>query len=546
MPDVRRVYRGQIVDLVRGAIFPGEVAVKDGKIEGITRVKSAPMVFITPGLIDSHGHIESSKVVPWEYMRMAVRYGVVGFVNDPHEIANVCGVPGIDWMLDNAFGALFHFWFGAPSCVPASPFETAGAVICPDTFGELIRRPELRFGAEFMDFPGVNCGRENVLAKLAHCRAAGKPIDGHVLGYSLEELQIYRSRGPSTNHEATTFEEGRDNITAGIQLLIREGGAAKDFDALIGLLPEFPGQVMFCCDDIPASRLRECYLDYHVRRAIGTLGLNSIDVLRAASLNPARHYGIPVGMLQVGDRADFVIVSDLANFAVQTTVLGGEVVFDQGEVLIAPRPVEPINCFNREQVLPDFFRVPVEGDNIRVIKAIDGKLVTEEEIHAAEVEDGHYVSCPGRDLLKMAVIDRYDPTRPPSFGFIRGIGIKRGAVASTVVHDGHHLLVIGCTDEEMAAAANALIRVKGGYAVASGDRVDILPLPIAGLMSAESGEFVCKRYLQLAEILRALGTTLGDPLMTISFMGLTVIGKLKLGNLGLVRGATEIVSLAAK
>jgi adenine deaminase len=496
--------RGQIVDIHQERIFPGEVIFKDGKIEMI-RPSSSDSIpadrYILPGFIDAHVHIESSLLVPSEFARLAVAHGTVATISDPHEIANVCGMAGVEFMIENGNQVPFKFHFGAPSCVPATIFETAGATITVDDVRALLARPEVNYLSEMMNFPGVLYADKEVLQKIETAKAAGKPIDGHAPGLRGEEAQRYIDAGISTDHECFTYEEAKDKIERGMKILIREGSAAKNFDALIELLRDYPEQIMFCSDDKHPDSLLEGHINQLCARAIAK-EIPLFHVLRAACINPAVHYSMRSGQLREGDPADLIVVQDLSQFEVTETYSDGQLVFS----------------------------------TYPVIGALDGQLITEPILDRPTILNDQLVSDTARDILKIVVVNRYH-TAPPAIAFIKNFGLTRGALASSVAHDSHNIVAVGCDDESICRAVNAVIENHGGLSAVNEGHDHILSLPVAGLMSASDGFEIAKQYTQLDRFVKdELGSGLRAPFMTLSFMALLVIPHVKLSDKGLFDG----------
>lgn len=526
---------GNIVDLVRGAIFPGTIEVAAGRISSIHRDQERYQTFLLPGFVDAHVHVESSLLVPSEFSRLAVVHGTVATVSDPHEIANVLGMAGVEYMIENGRRTPFKFYFGAPSCVPATAFETAGAVLSASEVEQLLDRPEIGYLSEMMNFPAVISGDADVLRKLEMAHRRGKPVDGHAPGLRGDGLKAYAAAGISTDHECFTMEEALEKIECGMKIAIREGSAARNFDELVGLLAEHAGRCMFCSDDKHVDSLVVSHIDDLVRRAIRA-GYDPIQVLRCASLHPVRHYKLDVGLLQQGQPADFIEVTDLAELRVLKTFIDGRKVAEGGSSLIERVHTDAPNRFRALPVRPEEFRVGAGKGRLNVIEAIDHQLVTRRVQVEASVRNGEAVADPSRDLLKLAVVNRYRPS-PPAVAFVRNFGLKRGAIASSVAHDSHNIIAVGATDEELAAAINLVIRHGGGLSAAAGGTVEeILPLPVAGLMTSEDGYETAERYTKLDRLAKELGSTLSSPYMTLSFMALLVIPALKLSDRGLFDG----------
>lgn len=525
---------GQIVDIVNKRIFPGTVLVKNGKVEAVTEVEVDEKDYILPGFIDSHIHIESSMLIPSEFARLAVTHGTVATVSDPHEIANVLGIDGVMFMIQNGKKVPFKFYFGAPSCVPATPFETAGAELGPQEIDELLSLDEIKYLSEMMNFPGVLNGDRNVKAKLAIADKHNKPIDGHAPGLLGDDAAKYIAAGISTDHECFTLEEALDKVVNGMYVQIREGSAAKNFDELVLLLDKYPEKVMFCSDDRHPNDLAKNHIDDHVRRAVKA-GFDPITVLRATTLHPVQHYGLDVGLLQEGDPADFIIVDSLKDFNVKQTWIGGMLMAMNGQPMIKSVKEKPINKFKASAISPGDIEVKASGKHLTVIRAIDGQLVTEELHKRLISEDGLVVPSTEKDILKLVVCNRYEKAKP-AVAFINHFGFKRGAIASTVAHDSHNIIAVGTSDDEICRAVNLLVKNKGGISLVDGETEEVLPLPVAGLMSNKDGFKVAEAYDKLDRKAKALGSILRAPYMTLSFMALLVIPALKLSDKGLFDG----------
>ncbi len=529
---------GQVVDIFRKRIFPGVVVVDNGIITSITEVAEAPPQFIMPGFIDAHVHIESSMLVPTAFARLAVVHGTVATVSDPHEIANVNGLMGVQYMIDNSKQTPFKIFFGAPSCVPATFFETAGAVINAVDIAKLLQSRDIWYLTEMMNYPGVLHHDPEVMAKIRAAKNAGKPVDGHAPGLRGEDAEQYAAAGITTDHECFTLAEALDKIGAGMSIIIREGSAAKNYEALSSLLHTHPDKVMFCSDDKHPDDLVLSHINDLVKRSLRK-GYDLFHVLRAASLNPVQHYKIPVGLLRPNDPADFIVVNDLLQLDVLQTYINGKLVAEQGKPLLPDVEALAINNFNCEKktvadfVLPAISLQPV----IRVIEAIEGQLVTNDLEYKGKVRGGNIISDTDKDVLKIAVVNRYS-NQPVAIGFIKNFGLKAGALASTVAHDCHNIIAVGVTDEHICKAVNMLIDCKGGIAVSADTEkgTAVMPLPIGGLMTGDDGYEVAARYAGINEMAKQLGTKLQAPFMTLSFMALLVIPALKLSDKGLFDG----------
>jgi adenine deaminase len=523
---------GRVVDLFRREIFAGTVEWTGGRITAVRRdatVKEKRLIM--PGLVDAHIHIESSLLPPSEFARLAVIHGTVATVSDPHEIANVLGEAGVRYMLNDAKRSPLKFNFGAPSCVPATTFETAGAKLDSKAVARLLARKDVRYLSEVMNFPGVLGRDPELMAMIAAAKREGKQIDGHAPGLRGAEAKAYADAGPTTDHECFTLEEAQDKLAAGMKILIREGSAARNFAALAPLLKTHPESCMFCCDDLHPDLLLKRHLDEHVRRALKS-GADFFDVLRAASVNPVEHYGLNVGLLREGDAADFIVVESAKKFRVEQTYIGGELLASGGRSRLPRLEPKIANKFKVRAVKAADFAVKLSGDMVNVIEALNGQLVTKHLVMpAAEVGVK-------KDVLKIAVVNRYAPRATVAVGFVRGFGLKTGALASSVAHDSHNIVAVGVDDASLAAAVNAVIAERGGLSVArTRGKTEVLPLAIAGLMSALEGREVARRYTRLDAAAKKLGSRLDAPFMTLSFMALLVIPDLKLSDCGLFSAA---------
>ncbi len=528
---------GRIVDVVNRTDYPGTIEVSGGVIRRITRdARARGPHLLMPGLVDAHIHIESSLLPPAEFARHAVVHGTVATVSDPHEIANVLGAAGVRYMIADGRRTPFKFNFGAPSCVPATTFETAGAALDARAVGRLLARRDVRFLAEVMNFPGVLNGDPSLRAMIAAARRRGKAVDGHAPGLRGATAAKYAAAGITTDHECFTLPEARDKLAAGMRILIREGSAARNFAALAPLLRTDAARCMFCCDDLHPDLLMVRHLDEHVRRALA-LGVDRFDVLACASVNPVRHYGLAVGLLQPGDPADFIEVDSWRNFRVRRTWLGGRLVAARGRSLLPRQPSRVVNRFRARPRTAADFAVPAGRGKLNVIAALNGQLITRHVRLPARVVAGVAMADPGRDLLKLAVVNRYAPGAPVAVGFVRGFGLKAGALASSVAHDSHNIVAVGADDASLAAAVNLVIAHRGGLSAVGPGRRAVLPLPIAGLMSDADGRSVARRYTAVDALAKRLGSRLDAPFMTLSFMALLVIPDLKLSDRGLFSGS---------
>ena len=525
---------GQIVDILNRKIFSGEITVENGRIVSIIEKDHDVRQFIMPGFIDAHIHIESSMLVPSEFAKIAVLHGTVATVSDPHEIANVLGIAGVEYMIANGKQVPFKFHFGAPSCVPATFFETAGAVIDSDGIRKLMASPDIFYLAEMMNYPGVIHDDAEVMKKIDWAKNFNKPIDGHAPGLRGEALQKYVSAGISTDHECFTYEEAAEKLALGMKILIREGSAAKNFEALIDLLPEHFENMMFCSDDKHPDDLVIGHVNTLCARAVAK-GIDVFKVLQAACINPVKHYGMNVGLLRENNFADFIVVEDLVDFKVLQTFIDGKLVAENGTSLIADVSYLKPNNFNVSAKEVGDFAIHGSGDKIRVIAALEGQLITNEIICEAKLENRKIISDPENDILKIAVVNRYQDAKP-AIAFIKNFGLKRGAIASSVAHDCHNIVVVGVSDAEICKAVNLIIKNKGGICAVDENSEKILPLPVAGIISDKDGWETGRLYQEIDAMAKQLGSTLHAPFMTLSFMALLVIPDLKLSDKGLFSG----------
>jgi adenine deaminase len=539
--------KGNLVDVFNKNIYPAEIKVEDGKIKVITPLNvqdSSLMNYILPGFIDAHVHIESSMLVPSEFARIAVTHGTVATVSDPHEIANVCGLEGVDFMIANGNKVPFKFYFGAPSCVPATIFETAGASLDSDAVKILLEKEEIKYLSEMMNFPGVLNKDDEVMKKIAAAHQLNKPVDGHAPGLRGEQAKRYIDAGISTDHECFTKEEAEDKLKHGMKILVREGSAAKNFEALIDLLNDYPDEMMFCSDDKHPDSLVAGHINQLCARAV-TKGIDVFNVLRAACINPVLHYKLDVGLLRENDAADFIVVENLQNFKTLQTYIDGKLVAENGKTFIESVSVNAINQFNCDEIKVDDLKVKASfKKSVDVIEALDGQLITNKINHQLPIINGEIVADVDNDILKIVVVNRYKKA-PVAKAFIKNLGLKHGAIASSVAHDSHNIIAVGADDESIAKAVNLIIRNKGGISCASsqpfsgkeGQEV-IVALPVAGLMSAEDGYKVAEAYTKIDVIAKQLGSNFSAPFMTLSFMALLVIPHLKLSDKGLFDGDT--------
>ncbi|MCP4801551.1 MAG: adenine deaminase [Bacteroidetes bacterium] len=525
------IERGQIVDIGKQRIFKGEVTFENGVITSIIEKDHDVNQFIMPGFIDAHIHIESSMLVPSEFAKLAVAHGTIATISDPHEIANVMGLEGVNFMIENGKNTPFKFYFGAPSCVPATAYESSGASINSDAIKALLAKDDIKYLSEMMNYPGVLNKDKEVMQKLAWAKLFNKPVDGHAPGLRGESLTTYIQSGMSTDHECFSFEEGLEKLEKGMKILVREGSAAKNFEALISLLPRYYENMMFCSDDKHPDDLILGHINDLCSRAIKK-GMDLFKVLQVACINPINHYNLDVGQLRVGDSADFLVVKDLHEFQTIRTYISGNKLFDNGTTFLNPVHFKVINNFNISDKEISDFSYKSNASKIKVIEAYNGELVTGTSIENSTIINGNLISNTEIDVLKIAVVNRYNDKKP-AIGFIKNFGLKEGAIASSVGHDSHNIVVVGVTDEDLCKAVNLLVKFKGGICALSSTKEMILPLPIAGIMSDQEGRIVADKYAQIDAFSKELGSTLEAPFMTLSFMALLVIPSLKLSDKGL-------------
>lgn len=532
---------GQLIDIFSREFYPARITVNGKIIQKIERISSAPDQYILPGIIDSHIHIESSMVTPGSFASAAVSRGTTAVVSDPHEIANVLGIEGVRFMINDASGVPLKFFFGAPSCVPATSFESSGAVIDAEDIRQLLAMPEIKYLAEMMNFPGIIYNDAEVCKKIEYAHQAGLPVDGHAPGLRGEPLRKYVSAGITTDHECSTLEEAREKISLGMKILIREGSAARNLDALKPLYNSDPGHIMLCSDDLHPEMLVKGHIDRLIVKLVGE-GFNLFDIIRSCTVNPSIHYGLETGLLRPGDPADFIVVDDPARMNVIQTWINGNKVFEEGNVLFQYNPGNPVNSFKCSPINEIEIRVPHQTGYMRVVTAFDGELFTKETLY--EPPAGKYVQSDiVKDIIKIVVKNRYGDT-PPAVGFIKGFGLKLGAFASSVAHDSHNIICVGTSDIDIVTAVNEVARMKGGLTVVCGNKINSLPLPIAGIMSDEPVDNVASEYEKLSAMVKSCGCLMSAPFMTLSFMALLVIPELKLSDRGLFDGREfKIVNL---
>ena len=521
---------GQLVDIHNRDIYPAVIEIKEGHITTIERVDSASEFFILPGLIDAHIHIESSMITPGAFALTAVKHGTCGVVSDPHEIANVLGIEGVEFMIDDAKKVPLNFFFGAPSCVPATSFETNGASLNVIEIEKLLLKNDIKYLSEMMNFPGVIFGNREVMEKIECAKKFNKPVDGHAPGLTGEALKKYVAAGITTDHECSNIKEAEEKISLGMKILIREGSAARNLDSLKNLYKDYPEMVMLCSDDLHPDTLKK----RHINKLIGKLieeGYNMFDVVRSATINPNEHYGLNMGLLRKGDSADFILVDSLEKMNVHETWIKGNKVFSEGKVLFEYEIGSSVNKFNCQPLEEKDIKVRNEFSDIRVIAAVEGELLTG-ELHRSSGKAEIIEADIHNDTLKIVVKDRYKNS-PPAIGFITGFRLKKGAFASSIAHDSHNIIAVGTNDSDIIAAINDIINLKGGLAVSSDGTVNSVQLNIGGIMTTRSCDEIAKDYEHLNQLVESLGCTMKSPFMTLSFMALLVIPDLKIGDRGL-------------
>jgi adenine deaminase len=533
---------GNIINIFEKTIQYGTIEIEDGIIQKISLLSPASSLhsYILPGFIDAHVHVESSMLTPVQFARLAVVHGTVATVSDPHEIGNVLGKAGVEYMIQNGRQTPFKFCFGAPPCVPATTFETAGATITPHDIEELfITYPEIGYLAEVMNFPGVLNHDADMMAKIALAKQYNKPVDGHAPSLRGDDARRYIEAGCQTDHECFTAEEALDKLKYGMKILIREGSAAKNFEDLIDLLPEHYKNLMFCSDDKHPDNLVEGHINLLVKRALKKYPDSLFKSLQMACVNPVLHYNLPVGLLREGDSADFIVIDSLQEFNIQQTYLNGEIVAENGISKIKNLASDIVNNFNcKTKKIEDFRCKNLESEDVKinVIEVLDGQLITLRSECLPKLSNGFIVSDMEQDILKIVVVNRYQDA-PPAIAFIKNFGLKEGAIASSVAHDSHNIIAVGVDDESICEAVNMIIEARGGVSATNGKgQKNILKLPIAGIMSDKDGYEVAKEYSKIDHFTKQLGCILASPFMSLSFMALLVIPNLKLSDLGLFDG----------
>ena len=530
--------KGNIVDAIQERIYKGKLIISNNKIVDIIEDDSIKEdYYIMPGFVNSHVHIESSMITPLEFSKQAVRWGTVAVVSDPHEIANVLGEKGIEFMIENSKLSPMKFYFGVPSCVPATGFETSGAVLNSDKVHELLKNKDLHFLSEMMNYPGVIFNDEDVHNKLKYAKELNMPIDGHAPGLKGEDLEKYVNSGISTDHECTTIEEAEAKIKLGMKVQIREGSAAKNFEVLHSLIDLYPNNIMLCTDDTHPDDLMLGHINELVKRSVNK-GLNLFNIIKAVNINPVKHYNLYVGSLQKNDSADFVIVNNLKDFSVLKTYINGEEIFNGQRVNISGFENKKLNNFVAEKITENDIKIyNKESKKVKLINCFDGDLLTKQSLENLPLnEQGKILSDIQNDIIKIVVYNRYKKSQSV-VGFIKNFGLQHGAVASSIAHDSHNIIACGVTDSDIVAVINKIVENKGGIAVYNGEKTFDLQLEIAGLMTNSPIEKVASEYELLNHIVKnELGSNLYAPFMTLSFMALLVIPEIKIGDVGLFDG----------
>lgn len=526
-------FEGNIVDIFEKKIFKGEVCIEDGIIVAINPKDTLSELFILPGLIDSHVHIESSMLIPTEFAKLAIQNGTVAVVTDPHEIANVLGKKGVEFMIKNSKLTPLKTFYSVPSCVPATSFETSGAILSPEDIDELFTQHNLLLLGEMMNYPGVIFDDADVLAKIAIAKKHGAKIDGHIPGISGDQLKKYVDAGISTDHECFTIDEAIEKIKLGMKILIREGSAARNFDELYPLISKFNKMVMLCTDDSHPDDL----IKYGHINKILKMGLKHkidiFDLLFSACANPVEHYNLPVGLLRKNDPADFIIVDNLEDFNILETIINGNTVFSNNRILFSTPKTKPVNKFFASPITINDLLIKPEKSKIKVIEVIDKELITNSFTTTPKVENGNIISDIEHDILKIVVYNRYNKNSKPQIGFINGFGLQSGAIATSIAHDSHNIIAIGCNDTDICNAINEIIEHKGGLCYVKQKDFYTLELEFAGLMTQQPAQEVADIYEKLNTVIKTNGSKLTSPFMTLSFMALLVIPNLKIGDKGL-------------
>lgn len=525
---------GNIIDILEREIYPGVISVDNNIIKSISRNSEKYDHYILPGFIDAHVHIESSMLIPKEFSSLVIKRGTVAIINDPHEIANVLGIPGISFMIENSKESLVKTFFTIPSCVPSTAMDYSGAEISASDIENMIEHFPFIGLSEVMDVPGVLNDRK-VRNKIEIALNNDLIIDGHAPQLRGKDLEKYIAAGISTDHECSDINEAIEKINLGMNILIREGSAAKNYEALKYLIKDYPDHVMFCTDDShPSDLLHSGHIDKIVRRA-NKDGFDLFDVLKIACINPIKHYRLNVGYLRVNDPADFIVVNDLVSFDILSVFLNGEEKYninaDQVKVEKTTSHCKSLNNFKRTPLQREELIKSIQN-KVTCIGVLNNEIITKKILFNIPKPLQNLESDIERDILKIVYVNRYE-NKPPQIAYITGIGLKKGAFASSVSHDSHNIIAVGCNDHDLLMAINAVIAEKGGLCTVIENETIILPLPIAGIMTSESGKEVSLTWDLLIQKLKMNGCVLDSPFMTLSFMALIVIPELKIGEKGL-------------
>ena len=526
-----KTIEGNLVDVVNREIYPSTIKISERKIVSIERNSNSYDRYIMPGFVDAHVHVESSMLLPVEFSNIVTRLGTVAIVNDPHEIANVLGMEGVKKMMENSEKAALKFYYGIPSCVPATPFDRTAGKIDAEDAEEMAATGKFVALSEMMNIPGVLNNEPEVMAKLAVAKKYNLRIDGHAPALRGDKLSLYIGHGIETDHECVTLDEAEEKIMKGMKVIIREGSAAKNYEALKSLIGTRTDDVMFCTDDAhPDDLLQFGHINYMVKKALSD-GFGIFDVLQVACLNPVRFYRLDVGTLNVGDKADFIITDDIERMNIISTFIDGENVFEKRSFYGLKEEWNSCNLFHHDRLTIADIETTL-SNQVECIKVMPDELVTGKMIFSLDNMNDKFESDLSADVLKIVYLNRYLNGKP-QVGFVSGFGIKRGAFASCISHDSHNIIAIGCTDEDLVASINAVIEQKGGLSIKNGDKLLLLPLPIGGIISNLSCEEVAGQYLKLNDEIKTMGSVLKSPFMTLSFMSLIVIPYFKIGEKGM-------------
>ena len=527
--------KGNIVDIKNRRIYKGTLITKNNIITDIIEENNNNTEYILPGLINSHVHIESSMVTPLEFSKEAIKHGTVAVVTDPHEIANVLGVDGINFMLDNSKLSPLKFYFGVPSCVPATGFETSGAIINSKITDELLQKDSFKFLSEMMNFPGVIYDDQEVHKKLKSSLKYNKPIDGHAPGLKGTDLEKYISSGISTDHECTTYKEAEEKIKLGMKIQIREGSAAKDFQSLFQLIDNHTNNTMICTDDTHPDDLVKGHINVIIKQALDK-ELDIFNILQTVCINPVKHYNLEVGLLQKNDLADFIVIDNFENFNILKTIINGKVQFENNEIQFSNTSFNEINNFNAKPIsISDITLSKTSNNKFNVINCFDGDLFTKRSIETIKTKNNTFISNTETDILKIVVYNRYNESKP-IIGLIKGFGLKKGAIAQSIAHDSHNIIAVGTNDNDITNAINKIVENKGGISLADDNNILDIKLEIAGLMTNKPVKEIAEKYEFITHKTIELGSKLKSPFMTLSFMALLVIPEIKIGDKGIFDG----------